>query len=55
MEKYLTFEGIEINGSLNEFISKLEMKGLVIDTPPFGNKMKTAVMKGGVRRLRRNL
>lgn len=46
MEKYLTFEGIEINCSLDEFIAKLEKKGLVMDTPPFGDRMKLATMRG---------
>lgn len=46
MEKYLTFEGIEINCSLDEFIAKLEKKGLVMDTPPFGDRMMLATMRG---------
>ncbi len=46
MEKYLTFEGIEINCSLEEFIAKLEKKGLVMDTPPFGDRMMLATMRG---------
>ncbi|MBR5469201.1 MAG: hypothetical protein IKU78_01910 [Paludibacteraceae bacterium] len=47
MDKHLTFEGIEFNIPLNKFIAKLETRGFVLETPPFGNKMKTAVMKGG--------
>lgn len=46
MEKHLTFEGIEINCSLDEFIAKLEKKGLVMDTPPFGDRMMLATMRG---------
>ena len=46
MEKHLTFEGIEINCSLDEFIAKLEKKGLVIETPPFGNEIMWAAMRG---------
>ena len=46
MEKHLTFEGIEINCSLDEFIAKLEKKGLVMDTPPFGDRMILATMRG---------
>ena len=46
MEKYLTFEGIEINCSLDEFIAKLEKKGLVLDTPPFGDEIMLATMRG---------
>ena len=46
MEKHLTFEGIEINCSLDEFIAKLEKKGLVIETPPFGDEIMWATMRG---------
>lgn len=46
MEKLLKFEGIEINGSINEFIAKLEAKGLVIETPPLGDKIMWAAMRG---------
>lgn len=46
MAKHLKFEGIELDGSIEEFIAKLEMKGYVIDTPIFGNDIKMATMRG---------
>lgn len=46
MAKHLKFEGIELNGSIEEFIAKLERKGYVVDTPIFGTGFKMAAMRG---------
>lgn len=46
MAKHLNFIGIEINGTLNEVISKFEAKGFSVETPVFGDKIKLVTMKG---------
>ncbi len=46
MDKHLKFEGIEINGSIEDFIAKLERKGYVMDTPIFGTGFKMAALRG---------
>ena len=46
MDKHLKFEGIEINGSIEDFIAKLERKGFVKNSPVFGDEIKIADLKG---------
>lgn len=46
MEKRFAFDGVEINGSLNEVVSKLEANGYCIDTPPFGDRIMIATLRG---------
>lgn len=46
MEKHLKFEGIEISGTINDFIEQLVGKGYVLETEPFGEGFKMASMRG---------
>lgn len=46
MAKHLKFEGIEINGPLEDFIAKLEAKGYSVEMEPIGDQVKIASLRG---------
>lgn len=46
MNKHLTFDDVEVNGSLEEVVSQLEAKGFCIDTPPFGDRIMITTLRG---------
>ena len=46
MAKHLKFEGIEINGSLEDFIAKLEAIGYCVEMEPIGEQLKLVSLRG---------